>query len=129
MKKIIACSLALLWNAGCTEPEKVDNVALADKLLLTTKPIKSQIKADGKDTAYLLARLPHDAGVVDVTFTTTGGTFVFSGGSEIKDYADSSDGTYRYATALLKADTIPKQVYVTAEIASVRNRISLTFTK
>lgn len=128
-QKLCVALLLLAGVMSCSEPENPDAVRPAEKLLLTTPKDRTQLKANGRDSLYLTARLPDAAGAIDVTFTTTGGTFVYSGAQTDKQYADSTDGTYRYATTLLRADTLPRAVYVTAEIANARYRLSLTFTK
>ncbi len=119
---------------GCSTLIDPDVSQADDTLLTLAKNNKIQLKADGKDRTIVLARLPERAGIVDVSFTTTAGIFVYANNTSIKELADSVSGAYRYARAILQADTLKasestKQVFVTAEVSNTRNRLMLTFVK
>lgn len=119
---------ACIFCIGCSS--KLENADLVDpNEILKVSSAKTVLQADGKDTTIVLARIPNDAGKLDITFTTTAGVFVQSGAKTIKQFADSITDQYRYAKVILKTDTVANAVYVTAETSSARSRIIITFQK
>jgi hypothetical protein len=116
----------ILTIVGCTPLEDPDTVQLNDKLFV--KAGKKNMKANGKDTTYIVARIPVDAGMVDISFSASAGSFPKSGGQSISEFATLKDDTYRYATVLFQADSMPRDsVWITAEVTQSRNHCSLTF--
>jgi len=116
-----------LWLAACNSTlEDPDSVPIDDMLQLTSE--KSSISTGGGRTK-LFARIPKDAGMTDVTFTTTAGIFPQANDKTIKQYTDSLVGIYRYATIELVSDTTTGKVYITGEAKTARRRILIIFTK
>lgn len=112
---------------ACSPLEEPDTVQLNDMIYVKTG--KTSLKADGKDTTYVTARIPVDAGEVDISFSASAGTFPKSGGQSISEFARQKDDTYRYATVLFLSGSMPlDSVWITAEVTQARNRCSLTFT-
>ena len=128
------CYSLLAGLLSCSRLVDPNEINADDALLTLAKNGKTQLRADGKDQAVILARLPEKTGIVDVSFSTTAGTFIYSNSKEVKELADSVSGNYRYArtvlqTDSLKASEISKQVFVTVEVSGTRSRLSLTFVK
>lgn len=126
--KTILVILTLLTAVGCNSKlEDPESVPPAEVLLLQTG--KKELLYATLDTTTVTARIPKEAGTMDVKFTATHGTFVASSSKTVSQYADSIAGNYRYAVVLFTSDSSLTTVYVTAEINSVRERTTLKFTK
>lgn len=116
--------LILIIALGCNSPlEDPDHVPAEKMLQLTGDP--SSIPSHGQGRAVITARIPKEAGILDVTFKTTSGTFPQVNAKEIKEYTDSLAGDYRYASTTLVSDTAKVTAYVTAEVKSSRVRIPI----
>lgn len=113
---------------NCSSPDDPSLYPLDKQIYVY--PYRTKLSADGVDTTVIIARLPKDAGLVDVSFSTSSGTFIYSGSRSDKQYARLTDEDYRYAKTILKSDTTPHDsVYITAEITKVRNSTYLSFIK
>lgn len=113
---------------SCKSPDDPSEFPLDEQIYVY--PYRTKLNADGKDTTVVVARLPKDAGLVDVSFSTSAGSFIYSGEKSDKQYARRVIGNYRYAQTILQSDTAPRDsVYVTAEVTQVRNRTRLSFGK
>ena len=118
--------LGLIW--GCSSPDDPSTFPIDEQIhVIRYRP---KLYADGKDTTIIVARLPKDADLVDVSFSTSAGTFIYSGGQSDKQSARLVSGDYRYAMTILQAGTAPfDSVYITAEVTQARNHTSLSFVK
>jgi hypothetical protein len=126
MKKRFTLMLFLLGAQACNSRlEDPDSIPPDETLQLTSTVVV--LSATGMDTTILVARIPKDAGILDISFSTTAGTFVKSGTKSIKQLADSLNGDYRYASTQMVSDTSPATVYITAETQGARKRINITF--
>ena len=119
---LLLTSFFLSCSSDLEDPDMVPN---EDKLHVFTT--KSTLNANGSDTTLVFCCVPSDAGPLDITLTTTKGVFLYSGTNTIKEVADSIVGKFRYASTVLRADTLPNVVYITAENGINRNRISILF--
>ncbi|WP_375437295.1 hypothetical protein [uncultured Hymenobacter sp.] len=113
---IFSCST--LEDPSLVEPEQV--------LQLTVQG-KTELLGNGKDKTALIARLPKGTTQQEVTFTTSGGSFVFNNLKTIKQFADSVNGGYCYTRTVLKTDTTKGVVYIIAETPNARRQKSVTF--
>lgn len=129
--------LLLVHLVACSSLVDPDSIPADDALIVTATDTKgnpiSSLKGDGHSQAHLLAQLPAKANSQDVTYTTTGGHFVYNETKTIKELADSVSDGYRFARALLQSDSLKpneslKVIYVTVEVAGTRQRLPLTFT-
>ena len=126
MKVIFLSLLMSILFVGCSsELEDPDAVTREQMIRVTTT--KNILQANASDTTLVTAQIPKSAGRLDISFTSTKGSFIQSDAKTIKQLADSISGDYRYATTVLKSDSSKGQVYITAETGSARNRTSLTF--
>ena len=122
---ILAFSI-LLSLSGCNSKlEDPDNVDPSKSLVLTSS--RDSVHSGGTAAARIIARVPKDAGILDISFTTTAGNFAQSGGKSIKQLSDSLSVGYRYAAVTLTSDATRGTVYVTAEAKTARTRLRLTF--
>jgi len=87
----------------------------------------TSIQSGGKGKTWVMARIPKEAGILDITFTTTAGKFVQVNDKIIKQLTDSLVDPYRYASTTLISDTTKGDVYITAEAKSIRKRIKIVF--
>lgn len=127
MKKIILLLLiGLTYSSICCTKLEDPNAVINDEILQITA-IKSTLLANNTDTTHIIARIPKDAGRLDITFTTTRGTFKLAAAKTIKQIADSISGNYRFATTVLKSDSTKGDCFITAETGSERNHLSLIF--
>lgn len=124
--------------AACSPLVDPDYIPPEDAITLRAIDSKGStvttIKGDGQSQARILAQLPAETTSQDVTFSTTGGHFVYNEGKTIKELSDSVSGAFRFARALLQSDSLkpsdpPKVLYITVEVAGTRQRLSLTLTK
>ena len=118
--------LVMLWIAGCSKLEDPDQIKPEDIIFVSVGKIS--LKADGKDTTHVTARIPVDAGNVDISFSASAGKFPVSGGQTISEYAQQKDKKYRYATVVFQSGAVPMDsVWITAEVTQARNRCKLSF--
>jgi hypothetical protein len=112
----------------CTDLEDPDSITLDEQIRIEVG--KDVLKADGNDTTYITAIVPLDAGDIDITFSTSAGKFLLSGGQSISEFATLKTEKYRFAKVLFQADTTAKKdVWITAEVSQARNRYRLSFIK
>jgi hypothetical protein len=123
---LILIELLTLITSSCSSKlEDPDMISEDQKLQVLTG--RNNILANGNDTTLVFARVPYDAGRVDITFTTTQGIFVESKDKTIMQFTDSVSGTYRYARVILRSDSTKGVVYITAETGTSRNRSTIVF--
>lgn len=103
--------------------EDPDQIQPEEILYLYTK--ESELISNGIDKTTVIARIPKNAGRLDIKFKTSKGLFIYSGTNEVKEYADSVAGRFRYAQTLIKSDTIPGIAYITADVEKIRRRTSI----
>jgi len=125
MNKILLLSLLCIGAVGCSKLEDPDNISTDQKLTLTAR--NTSLKSGGNDTTTITVRVPKDAGIIPVTFTTTAGTFVYSATKTDKENTDILDGEYRYTQTVLKSDTSHGTVYIVASATTVQTRLAITF--
>jgi hypothetical protein len=125
MKNYLLIILIGFGLVGCTKLEDPDNFPNDQKLTLTART--TSLISGGADTTTITVRVPKDAGVIPVSFSTTAGTFLYSAAKTDKENTDDLDGGYRYATTVLKTDTSHGTVYITASATTVQTRITLNF--
>lgn len=126
--KIIYPFLLVFTLIGCSKLEDPDLIPEEEQLQLFSS--KDSLIADGKDIAFVFARLPYDAGKLDINFTTTKGLFNQVGAKTIKQTADSIAGEYRFSKVILQSDTSKGEVTITAEVATTnvsRKRLIIKF--
>jgi hypothetical protein len=81
------------------------------------------------DTTAIWAKVPKDAGIIDISFTATAGLFIATASKTIKQMADSLGSDGRYAKVIYVADTVAATVYITAETSNVRARTTIIVNK
>ena len=127
-RNLLILILAVLLYNGCnTALEDPDTVPAGQTLQLTAA--KDTLLSGGKDMTVITARVPKLAGIIPVTFTTTAGTFIYSGTKTVMQLTDSLSGAYRYANTVIKSDTSSGPVYIVATATTTMKRISITFKK
>lgn len=122
---IVAITICLCLVSGCSKLEDPDAINNDAKIQVTTS--RATLLSNASDTTLVIARVPADAGVVDVTFSTTNGKFIQSADKSVKQQTDSLSANYRYARVILRSDTSKGTVYITAESGTARNRTTITF--
>lgn len=118
------CLLTICF-CRCSKLENPEDVKASDKIVLFSSKDILAIK----DTAFIFAKIPKDAGTVDITFTTTAGTFIEAAAKTIKQLTDSIDGGHRYAKVVFVSDTNVATVYITAEATNARTRKTIIVNK
>ncbi len=128
MKKItiqLSCLLTVYAVSSCSKLEDPDALSNSERVQLIIS--KTILAANASDTTHVTARIPAEAGRIDVTFTTTNGSFIVAAAKTVKQIADSVSGNYRYSTTILKSDSSKGTVYITVEAGTDRNRATITF--
>jgi hypothetical protein len=126
MNKIFLSTLIICLSIGCNSPlEDTDSIAPEKTLQLSTS--LPSIPSGAKGKTLVRARIPKEAGILDVTFSTTAGVFVQANAKTIKQLTDSLADPYRYASVTLVSDTTKGDVYITAEAKSIRKHIKIVF--
>ncbi|WPU91695.1 hypothetical protein SNE25_20460 [Mucilaginibacter sabulilitoris] len=123
-QNFIILLLALVTVACNSKLEDPDLVPDSEKLQITAK---TAIASGGKDMTSIVVRVPKDAGALAVAFSSTAGSFIYSGTKTDKAYADSLSGDYRFAQTVLKSDTSHGNVYVTVGATTIQKRITIKF--
>ncbi|GHN00436.1 hypothetical protein WSM22_19250 [Cytophagales bacterium WSM2-2] len=119
-------SFMLIIAAGCNSTLEDPDSLPADKTLQLSADLTS-IPSGGGGKTLVLARVPKEAGLLDITFTATAGLFREANNKTVKDLTDSLVSDYRYASAVLVSDATKGTVYITAEAKTSRVRITVTF--
>jgi hypothetical protein len=126
MKKILFSTIIICLAIGCNSPlEDPDSIDPEKTLQLSTPT--SYIQSDQKGKTLIRARIPIEAGALEIAFSTTAGSFIQVNAKNIKQLADSIVDPYRYATATLTSDTTKGEVFVSAEVKSIRKYIKILF--
>ena len=126
-RTIFFFSFLIIYSfVSCSSLEDPDEVKPSDILEISVNGL-NQLRTYGRDQTTIIARVPKDAGRIDITFKTTAGIFTFSGAKEIKVFADSVSEDYRYAQTILKTDSTIGTAYITAEIPQARRRLAIPF--
>lgn len=118
---------SLLYACKEDKLQDPDNVPGENTMVLSSS---KKALAVGGETTRVYARLPFRAGITDVSFTTSLGSFIQKGpkSADIKQLSDSVAGGFRWAAVTLASDPTTKgTVYITAEAKGVRQRITLSF--
>jgi hypothetical protein len=118
---------AILFVTACSKLESPDAVDPSQKL--TASVSKTSMRSGGADSIHVIARVPKAAGIIDVTFTSSHGDFVYSASNTVKQLTDSLAGPYRYSVVLFKADTTTGIYYFTAEAGGQRSRTQINVSK
>lgn len=129
MNKVFPLGLSVaLASVSCSTLEDSDSVKPEEVLELTVQG-QTQLIGNGKSRTAFLVRVPKSATQREITFTTSGGFFIYNNLKAIKQFADSIAGDYCFTRTVLRSDTVKGPVYIIAETPFARRRVSVTFTK
>jgi|GEM_PF-5085595 len=120
----IALLVLALFAGACndilSDPERdPDDVPASEVLALSRTGGDLPLRADGVTRDTLVADIPVNSTLREITFTTTHGKFLLSNKQELKVRAEKGSGAYNrrlVARAVLIADTVPAQAVVSASI-------------
>ena len=129
LKKIILIAIPVLLVSACDFDLEDPKNTSDDQTLMVRKLTSVPLKVDGMDSTTFEARIPKDAGHLDINFKTTLGTFPRTASKEIKEYADSIIGNYRFAYVTFKAGNDIGTANITVETIGQRRRILVTLTR
>lgn len=129
MKQTFAAIAIALSVFSCTDSELEDPERILPDETLFLEVGATQIRYAAQDTTTVTARIPREAGILDVKFTATHGTFVASNGNTISERTEIMDEDYRYAMVRFTSDSSSTTVYLTAEVSTLRKRLTLKFIK
>lgn len=113
-----------LFISGCdTLISEANTDVPPNEILRVETEGNPRIAANGVDRIAILGYIPESAGLLDVTFSTTKGSFVRTAGPSITLSADSTyQDTSRYARAVLQSDTTAGTAWVTVTVSGTHRR-------